>query len=633
MSKAIEKSPRWCAVLMVVVGIAAGCKATSTRPGGVTATRSQALTSSNGLWANGLTSNGLWANGLWANGLWANGLWANGLWANGLWANGLWANGLWANGLTANGLWANGLWANGLTGNAAIPGNALRSSAYARELLQYIYSCAMPPNIVDTVLDPNKDSDGDGGIACSNSDTGVASVDAQGTCDPGYECVNDDCVVPLRGAIGLAINDDGTTWWGQPASGGAAAGTGSKWGDCDETCQRWVSSCVLARTNAYGEHVEISMRAPKDAPQAIRNALTVSSAERNPCPAVDDPKDPTCGYTLREGAYYGNIFATTPIDPTTGQPATYPGTDGPASGPIADTPSYYACAGPGSNIPEVTLRFCSSQGDQAIINVPGVCLTAGNDTGVCLGEDNTDPMSPTFGAIQDCFTSTNPAPSAPVGPGPYPQPPVEYTQVITVYLKALISTCGNGVCEAGESTSTDPAYCPSDCRPGGWARNLIGQGESNTFAAEQQDGTVVVGASYLTATAHELGELPSQLPVDDSVVPPVTLAVPSAPSSNLLEIAKYTSSGAYVPPRLGDNCTQLGFSLERLGRGAGRQPSSGRSYVGAEWFVRGPGTGEVRTRRERGRQSVALYLQFNRINRANQQLQPSNNWIRSLGSD
>ncbi len=548
-----------CVIASIAGGMmVGGCSARTSSQGssGLTSVRGGALTSSNGLWANGLTSNGLWANGLWANGLWANGLWANGLWANGLWANGLWANGLWANGLWANGrsgnglwangLWANGLWANGLAGNAAIPGNTLRSSAYARELLQYIYSCAMPPAIVDTVLDPNKDSAGNGGIACSNSDTGVASVDAQGNCDPWYECVNDDCVVPLRGAIGLAINDDGTTWWGQPASGGAVVGTGSKWGDCDETCQRWVSSCVLARTNAYGEHVEISMRAPKDAPLAIRNALTVSSAERNPCPAGDDPKDPTCGYTLREGAYYGNIFATTPIDPTTGQPATYPGTDGPASGPIADTPSYYACAGPGSNIPEVTLRFCSSQGDQAIINVPGVCLTAGNDTGVCLGED-TDSTSPTFGAIQDCYTSTNPAPSAPVGPGPYPQPPIEYTQVITVYLKALLSTCGNGVCEAGESSSANPAYCPSDCRPGGWARNLIGNGIEDTVAALQPDGTVVVAANYESFTSYLLGKIPTELPVDDSVVPPVTLTVPSTPPPWLLEIAKYSPSGSYVP--------------------------------------------------------------------------------------
>ena len=115
MTKRNGRLGSWCTIALAVA-IAGGCSARKTNShassGGISV-RGGALTSSNGLWANGLTTNGLWANGLWANGLWANGLWANGLWAN-------------------------GLWATDLTKDAAVPGNTLRSSVYARELLQYI---------------------------------------------------------------------------------------------------------------------------------------------------------------------------------------------------------------------------------------------------------------------------------------------------------------------------------------------------------------------------------------------------------------------------------------------------------------------------------------------------------------
>jgi hypothetical protein len=128
---------------------------------------------------------------------------------------------------------------------------------------------------------------------------------------------------------------------------------------------------VIARTNAYGVHVQISMRAPSDAPQAIKAALAVGTTER-------------ATYTLREGAFYGNIFATTPVNPA---PSPTPPEPTPTDGPIVSTPVYHACAGPGSNIPQITKRFCSSQGNQVVIKVPGLCLTNASQTqfGVCAG--------------------------------------------------------------------------------------------------------------------------------------------------------------------------------------------------------------------------------------------------------
>jgi hypothetical protein len=444
----------WCAtVFLGALACSGGRGREEGRPGQVTSVR-EALSSVNGLSQNGLTTNGLWNNGLWNNGLWNNGLWNNGLWNNGLWNNGLWnnglwnnglwnngvtTNGLWNNGLWNNGLWNNGLWNNGLTGQAAIPGNLLRGNAYLRQLLQYIYTCAMPGtkydatgaivSSYDTTLDPNG-----GTLSCMTpADGGAAS------CDVGYECSSDNkCVVPLRGGIGLGINGDGSTWWGS--------------GTCDETCQRWVSACVLARTNAYGVHVEISMRAPADAPQAIQDALAVSDDER-------------AGWTLREGAYFGNIFATTPVNPppapTVGPDGGLVGYSGKEPGPIANTPAYYACAGPGSNIPEITKRFCSSQGDQVVIKVPGVCLATSSEKGLCAPQDpaSANPM-------QDCYTSTTQQTDANL-----------YKEVITVFLKTPVATCGNAVCETGE----DDNSCPSDCHPGSWARGFATPSNSQSL--------------------------------------------------------------------------------------------------------------------------------------------------------
>jgi len=388
--------------------------------------RSQALSSQNSLTTNSLLENGFWENGFWENGFWENGFWENGFWENGFWENGFWENGFWENGFWENGLWENGFWENGFAAES------LRSSRYPRELLQYIYACGMPATLYDTALDPNG-----GLLACGLG----------GKCDPGYACSNSNrCVVPLKGSIGVGINENGTSWWES--------------GKCDESCQRWVSACVLARTNAYGVKVGISMRAPPDAPQKIKDALATTQAE------VDE-------FCLPEGAFYGNIFATTPANPVP-PPTCIPGGEctqfsGPTDGPIASTPSFNACAGPGSNIPQMTKRFCSSTGDQSVINVPGLCVS--NQTGVCEGRDN-DPQSLTFGSFYNCAVGSK-------------RTDTRYKEVITVYLRAPVATCGNNVCEppldfAGcpGSGGEDATSCPDDCHDSTWTKQFgsLGQG-------------------------------------------------------------------------------------------------------------------------------------------------------------
>src|SRR5262245_41526408 len=100
------------------------------------------------------------------------------------------ANALTANALTANALTANALTANALTANA-LTANALRDPL-SRELLKYVVSCAL-----------------------DDGQSVTLSVDGQRYVFPG--------------SLGLAPE------WGE------------RRGSCDDSCQRWVSGCVLAR--------------------------------------------------------------------------------------------------------------------------------------------------------------------------------------------------------------------------------------------------------------------------------------------------------------------------------------------------------------------------------------------------
>jgi hypothetical protein len=171
--------------------------------------------------------NGLGFNGLGFNGLGFNGLGFNGLGWNGIGFNGIGWNGLAANGLAANGIGWNGIGWNGIGWNGV---RGLANPA-VREFVSYLVSCALP--------------DGD-------------SVTYQ-----------------IRGQTYTFAGD---------------LGVAPQWKHerCDGSCQRWVSACMLARVNAKGEHVEISMRGENP-------GLALEKGERRE-------------FTHLEGAYWGNLF-------------------------------------------------------------------------------------------------------------------------------------------------------------------------------------------------------------------------------------------------------------------------------------------------------------------------------------
>jgi hypothetical protein len=206
--------------------------------------------------------------------------------ANALTANALTANALTANALTANALTANALTANALTANA-LTANGLRDPL-ARQFLKYVVSCAL-----------------DDGQQLSLSVDGQSYV--------------------FQGSLGLAPD------WGQ------------RHGSCDETCQRWVSGCVLARVDAAGVEREISIR-------GANRALSTSWRE------IFD-------YPEREATYFGNVF----VD---GQPR-------------------YLCLSPGKHSDP---RVCGASMDNCPMTVVGSCAPD------CAYEGPT-------GGFVDCSTS------------------------------------------------------------------------------------------------------------------------------------------------------------------------------------------------------------------------------------
>jgi hypothetical protein len=189
---------------------------------------------------------------------------------NALTANALTANALTANALTANALTANALTANALTANA-LTANGLKDPL-ARQLLKYVVSCAL---------------DDDQSIKMS--------IDGKS--------------YTFDGSLGLA-----TEW-------------GKKGGKCDESCQRWVSGCVLSRVDFLGVEQIISIRG---ADEALRPSWKEFFQ-----------------YTEAEATYFGNIF-------TEGRPM-------------------YACLAPGkSQIP----RVCGPSLDNCPMTVVGSCAKA-----------------------------------------------------------------------------------------------------------------------------------------------------------------------------------------------------------------------------------------------------------------
>ncbi len=96
--------------------------------------------------------------------------------------------------------------------------------------------------------------------------------------------------------LALCALDEGTELVAGGASYPGLFGLGAEWVDagCGESCQRWISGCVLAHANAYGIAVEMSLRGG-------HAGMT-----------WDDQI--ASEFTLQEAAFYGNVFQVTGLD-------------------------------------------------------------------------------------------------------------------------------------------------------------------------------------------------------------------------------------------------------------------------------------------------------------------------------
>ena len=171
------------------------------------------------------------------------------------------SNRLASNRLASNRLASNRLASNSL-GAAALSSGALVDTADGREVLSYIVSCALPTGESVTVQDS----------------TGTSHH--------------------FNGSLGLA-----PSWATQVPS---------------VEDRRWVTACLLARTNYYGVSVQLSMRGASD-------ALATNAGEEQ-------------AYARLEGAFYGDLFD-------------------------ANAQSWFACGA--NNEPINDLRLCTISADGA----------------------------------------------------------------------------------------------------------------------------------------------------------------------------------------------------------------------------------------------------------------------------
>ena len=93
--------------------------------------------------------------------------------------------------------------------------------------------------------------------------------------------------------LALCALDEGTTLRadGRDYPGLYGLGTGWVADGCDESCQRWVSACLLAHANAYGIAVTVSLRGNQ--PGLVWDEAIAAQFE------------------LQEAAFYGNVFEVT----------------------------------------------------------------------------------------------------------------------------------------------------------------------------------------------------------------------------------------------------------------------------------------------------------------------------------
>lgn len=224
------------------------------------------VTSDNGVWSNGVWSNGVWSNGVWSNGVddeslcadpanpWGTGEYCQGVLreeyiaAGGSWRlPGITAGAFNSAAFISNPYLRNLLLNTTPAGDLVQPGGApVTKGKLAEAVLRYTYECAMPPGTSMSVY-----------------------------------------VTPFSFFPGSSTSGRWITFSGK-------IGVASEWntGACGENCQRWVTACLAARANKFGEKVKISLVGYHPTRASLR---TRTWTEKN-------------DFEFQEATFAGNIF-------------------------------------------------------------------------------------------------------------------------------------------------------------------------------------------------------------------------------------------------------------------------------------------------------------------------------------
>jgi hypothetical protein len=170
------------------------------------------------------------------------------------------------------------------------------------------------------------------------------------------------CAMPAQVSIVATIGGSDVEFAGD-------AGLAPQWlfGGLDESSQRWVSACMLARVNGNDLMIPISMRGPSA-------ALASSGDER-------------ATWTLEEGAFFGNVF--TPV----GAPIQWfacRGRDKAAAGNVGNLADR-TCAAPDPANPGFTLCGFTFAGDCGSFAADQACESF-SSTGTYYRQCHTAPL-------------------------------------------------------------------------------------------------------------------------------------------------------------------------------------------------------------------------------------------------
>lgn len=192
-----------------------------------------------------------------------------------------------------------------------------------------------------------------------------------------------ECALPFETQLVVGEGDRAVTFNGY-------WGLAPEWaeGPCEEACQEWVSACLLARTNAYGLPVSIYV----DGDNPTLRALVTPDRQ---------------GFTVREAAYYGNVF---------NRPARS-----------------FACRGDGRDPLALTWRVCARPGARCGFEDVGPCGPIDGETGAPAAQSACTVAAD--GTYENCRDRLDPGGRV-------------YTHVLTLFMKptsfggALAESCG-----------------------------------------------------------------------------------------------------------------------------------------------------------------------------------------------